>query len=85
MKEPQLRTWLHKIQLESSFSMTDQCGRAQPMMGGAIPGLLILDSIRKQAEQVMGSKPVSSIPSSSLHQFLPPGFLPCLIFCPELL
>ena len=29
-------------------------------MGGAIPGLVVLGPIRKQAEQAMGSKPVSS-------------------------
>jgi hypothetical protein len=28
-------------------------------MGGAIPGQVDLDSIRKQAEQVMGSKVIS--------------------------
>jgi hypothetical protein len=31
-------------------------------VGGAIPGLVVLDFIRKQAEQVRGSNPVSSIP-----------------------
>jgi hypothetical protein len=30
------------------------------MVGGAIPGLVVLGSIRKQAEQAMESKPVSS-------------------------
>ena len=29
-------------------------------MGEAVPGLVVLDSVRKQAEQTMGSKPVSS-------------------------
>ena len=37
-------------------------GRAQPTVGGAIPGLVVLGSIRKQAEQARGSKPVSHIP-----------------------
>jgi hypothetical protein len=32
------------------------------MVGGIIPGLVVLDSKRKKAEQVRGSKPVSSIP-----------------------
>jgi hypothetical protein len=41
-------------------------------VGGVIPGLLVLGSIRKQAEQARGSKPVSSIPPWSLHQLLPP-------------
>jgi hypothetical protein len=29
-------------------------------VGGAIPGQVVLGSIRKQAEQAMGNKPVSS-------------------------
>ena len=32
-------------------------------MGGAFPGLVVLGSIRKQAEQAMRSKPISSISS----------------------
>jgi hypothetical protein len=32
-----------------------------PIVGGAIPGLAVLGSIRKQAEQARGSKPVSNI------------------------
>jgi hypothetical protein len=35
---------------------------AGPLVGGVIPGLLVLGSIRKQAEQTRGSKPVSNIP-----------------------
>jgi hypothetical protein len=31
-------------------------------VSGAIPGLVVLGSIRKQAEQARGSKPVSSTP-----------------------
>ena len=33
-----------------------------PIVSGAIPGLVVLGSIRKQAEKARGSKPVSSIP-----------------------
>jgi hypothetical protein len=44
-----------------------------PTMGGAIPELVVLGSIRKQAEQVRGSKPVNSIPPWPLHQLLPLG------------
>jgi hypothetical protein len=51
----------------------DQEGRAQPIVGGTIPGLVVLGSIRKQAEQARGSKPVSSSPPWPLHQLLPPG------------
>jgi hypothetical protein len=32
-----------------------------PLMGGAIPGLAVLGSIREQAEQARGSKPVTSL------------------------
>jgi hypothetical protein len=32
------------------------------MVGGAIPGLVVLGSRRKQAGQTRGSKPVSSTP-----------------------
>ena len=33
-----------------------------PLVGGAIPRLGVLGSIRKQAEKAKGSKPVSNIP-----------------------
>jgi hypothetical protein len=39
-------------------------------VGGAIPGLVVLGSIRKQAEQARGSKPVSNILSWPQHQLL---------------
>ena len=39
-------------------------------MGGLIPGLVVLGSIRKQAEQAKRSKPVSNIPPWPLHQLL---------------
>ncbi len=44
-------------------------------MGGAIPGLVVLGSIRKQAEQARESKPVSKIPPWPLHQLLLPDLL----------
>ena len=44
-------------------------------MGGAIPGLVVLDSIRKQAEQARGSNPVSNIYAWPLHQLLLPDLL----------
>jgi hypothetical protein len=43
------------------------------IVGGVIPGLVVLSSTRRQAEQARGSKPVSSIPPWPLHQLLPPG------------
>ena len=53
-------------------------GKAQLIVGGAIPGLVILGSIRKQAEQAMGSKPVSStFPGKNSR------FLLCLSSCPD--
>jgi hypothetical protein len=55
---------------EGHFLISDWLGRTQPVVRGAIPGLVVLGSIRKQAEQAMGSKLVSSIP---LHQLLPVG------------
>ena len=51
-------------------------------MGGAIPKLVDLGSIRKQAEQARESKPVSS----TLHGLCVNScsrFLPCLSSCPD--
>jgi hypothetical protein len=45
-------------------------------VGGAIPGLVVLGSIRKYAEQAMESKLVSSTPPWPLHQLLPPSSCP---------
>jgi hypothetical protein len=41
-----------------------------PLVGGAISGLVVLGSIREQADQARGSKPVKNIPSWPLHQLL---------------
>ena len=38
---------------------------AQPIVGGAIPGLVVLGSIRNHAEQARGRKPHSSMASTS--------------------
>jgi hypothetical protein len=46
-----------------------------PLVGGTISGLVVLVSIRKQAEQARGSKPVSNISPWSLHQLLRPDLL----------
>jgi hypothetical protein len=46
-----------------------------PIVGGAIPGLVVLGSIGKQAEQSRGSKPVSNIPPWPLHQLPLPALL----------
>jgi hypothetical protein len=51
-------------------SISDQGIR--PIVGGAIPRLVVLGSIREQTEQPRGSKPVSNIPPWPLHQLLLP-------------
>jgi hypothetical protein len=42
-------------------------GGGQPLVGGVTPGLVVLGSIRKQAEQASGSKSVRNIPPWPLH------------------
>jgi hypothetical protein len=46
-----------------------------PLVGGTISGLVVLSSIRKQAEQARGGKPVKNIPPCPLHQLLLPDLL----------
>jgi hypothetical protein len=46
-----------------------------PLVGGTISGLVVLSSIRKQAEQARGGKPVRNIPPRPLHQLLLPDLL----------
>ena len=61
-----------------SASMRSSCGASSqlvikwggPLVGGAIPGLIVLGSIREQAEQASGSKPVRNVPPWPLHQLL---------------
>lgn len=48
-------------------------------MSGAIPRLVVLSSIKEQAEQATGRKPVSHTPPWSLHQLLPPSSRPVWI------
>jgi hypothetical protein len=43
-----------------------------PTVDSVIPGLVVLGSIREQAEQARGSKPVKNIPPWPLHQLLLP-------------
>jgi hypothetical protein len=47
----------------------------RPLVGGAISGLVVLNSIRKQAEQARGGKPVKNIPPWPMHQLLIPDLL----------
>jgi hypothetical protein len=42
----------------------------RPLVGGTISGLVVLGSIREQAEHARGSKPVRNIPPWPLHQLL---------------
>ncbi len=44
-----------------------------PLVGGTISGLVVLGSIREQAEQARGNKPVRNIPPWPLHQLLLPA------------
>jgi len=64
--------------MRSSYKAFSQLviGGSGPILGGAIPGLVVLGSTRKQAEQAMGSKSVSSSSPRPLHQLLPPGTSP---------
>jgi hypothetical protein len=47
----------------------------RPLVDGTIPGLAVLGSIREQAEQARGSKPVKNISPWPLHQLLLPDLL----------
>jgi hypothetical protein len=44
----------------------------RPLVGRTISGMAVWGSIREQAEQARGGKPVSNIPPWSLHQLLLP-------------
>jgi hypothetical protein len=54
-------------------------------VGGAIPRVVVLGSIGKQAEQARTSNPENSKPS--MTSALAPGsnFLPCVSSCPDFL
>jgi hypothetical protein len=71
-KELQLGKCFHEIQLGAFPWLVIKVG---PIVGGAIPELVVLGSIRKQAEQARGSKPVRNIPPWPLHQLLLPDLL----------
>lgn len=51
------------LSLGGIFLINDQCRRSQPTLRSAFPGLIVLDVIRKQAEQASGSKSVGSTPA----------------------
>ena len=52
-----------------------------PHVGGSIPGLIFLGSIRKQAEQARGRIPVTSLQDLCISSC----FLICLSSCPDIL
>jgi hypothetical protein len=54
----------------------------RPLVGGTISGLVGLGSIREQAEQARGSKPVSNIPHGLC---ISSCFLTCLSSSPDFL
>jgi hypothetical protein len=57
-----------------AFSQLVIKGRG-PLVGGTISELVVLGSIREQAEQARRSKPVRNIPPWPLHQLLLPDLL----------
>ena len=65
--------------LEGSFLISDWWGRAQPVVGGFIPGMVVSGSLREQTEQAMGASQVNSIPPQPVPQLLLPGSCPVLI------
>ena len=46
-----------------------------PLVGGVLSGLVVLGSIREEAEKARGRKPVKNIPPWPLHQLLLPDLL----------
>jgi hypothetical protein len=67
------------VSTRSSCKTFSQLGRAQPIVGGAIPGLVVLGSIIKQAEQASVNKPASKQHPSMVSASAPASrFLSCL-------
>jgi hypothetical protein len=54
-------------------------GEGSIALWGAIPGLVMFDSIRIQAEQVWRIKPVGNTPPWPLHYLSPLGSCPVLV------
>ena len=63
-----------------TFLISDFFGRAQASLGDSGLGHVIIGCIRKQVDQIMMSKPVSSIPPRPLNQSLPVSYFPALFF-----
>ena len=60
-----------------AFSQLVINGRVQPTLGGAIPGLVVLGSLRKQAEQAMGSISQVDYPPAPP----PAAYILVMVFC----
>jgi hypothetical protein len=63
--------------MRSSFKALSQLvmGVGGGLVGGIISGMVVLGSIRKQAEEARGSKSVNNIPPWPLHHLLLTGLL----------
>ena len=72
-----MRKCLYKIRI------SDVWGMAKSFVVGAFPGLV--DPIRKQSEQAMGNKPVSSSSPWSLHQLQIPALFEFLSRFPSMI
>lgn len=53
--------------------------KAQPIVGGAAPGLKVLGSIIRKLRIAMGGGQKAKLPHGPLHQLLPPRFSHVLI------
>jgi hypothetical protein len=94
-KGASLRNCLHKMRLQASLSsiflISYWWRRVQPIVGGAIPTLIVLSSVRKQSVQAMRSKPVSSLQVPALHCLCissclqVPALLGFLSWCPPVM
>ena len=73
-REPQLRKCFHKIWLWDIFLISGWCGKAKPIAGGAIPGLLFYKKAGWASHGEQASKQYASM--ASVSRFLPcPDFL----------
>ena len=78
---PSMEEWIHKMWYVYTLEYYSAI-KNNEFLSGAIPVLVFLGSIRKQAEQPMGSKPVSNIPHGLC---ISSCFLTCLSFSPDFL
>ena len=62
-----------------TFLISDSWGKAQTILGGAIPSLVVLGSIKKQAKQATGEQP------SKQHCSIASELAPAFSFLPSLL